>query len=197
MSKPRIKVSTITLLLGVLLIIIAMVLLIMTQMSQKQAAYDSKEIVTQLRTMMPEVHDEVPDDRVNMMMPAMTLDGISFCGIIELPIYNTELPIRQSWDKTAALYVPCKYLGSLYDGSLIIGGSDKHGQFDFMQQITKGDCVYITDMVGGKYSYTVSVVKKSSNVSTDYLKSMDADLVLFARNTYSLDYTVVLCKLGN
>ncbi len=197
MKKTKIKASTITLLLGVLLLTAAIGLLIVTQMRQKQAAYDSKELVTQLRTMMPEVHDEVPDDRVNTLMPAMAVDGISFCGIIELPIYNTELPIRESWDKTAALYVPCKYLGSLYDGSLIIGGSEKHGQFDFMQQITKGDCVYITDMVGGKYSYSVSVVKKSSNVSTDYLKSIDADLVLFARNTYSLDYTVVGCKLGN
>ncbi len=197
MSKPRIKASSVILLLGVLLIITAIVMLVITQITQKQAAYASKETVAKLRTMMPEVHDEVTDDRVNVMMPAMEADGVSFCGIIELPAYGAELPIRESWDKRSALSVPCKYSGSVYDGSLIIGGSDKEGQLDFMQQITKGDCVYITDMVGGKYSYTVSVVKKSSDVSTDYLKSIDADLVLFARNTYSLDYTVVGCTFEN
>ncbi len=197
MRKIKSRFSTITFLIGVLLLAASIALLLFSQMKQTEAARDTAKAVMQLCNLVPEVHDEIADDRVNMTMPAMEVEGISFCGIIEVPIYNTELPIRESWDKSSALSVPCKYLGSIYDGSLIIGGSDKKGQFDFMQQITNGDCVYITDMVGGKYSYMVSVVKKSSDVSTNYLTGIDADLVLFARNTYSMDYTVVGCTLGN
>ncbi len=193
MSKPKVKGSTVTLWLGMLLLLTAALLLCITQISQKQAAADVKTVSQKLYSLMPSVHTQLPDDRVNVMMPAIQVEGISYCGIIELPLYGTALPICASWDKTAALSVPCKYMGSVYDGSLMIGGSDKQGQFDFVQQITKGDRVYITDMTGGKYAYTVSVVKKASHLPTEYLESIDADLVLFARNSFSLDHTVIGC----
>lgn len=196
MRKPKVKAAPVIFLCGVLLLLAAIVLLIAAQVSKKQAVRDSERIVATLYDLMPQIHGEVTDDRVNMMMPAMEIDGVSFCGILELPVYNARLPIRESWDRAAVLSVPCKYFGSIYDGSLMIGGSDSQGQFDFMQQITKGDRVYVTDLTGGRYSYTVSVVKKTGDVSTDYLLGINADLVLFARNTYSLDYTVVGCRLG-
>ena len=44
------------------------------------------------------------------------------------------------------------------------------------------------------YHNTITV--KVIDISTDYLTSRDADFVFFARNTYSLDYTVVRCDLS-
>ena len=92
-----------------------------------------------------------------------------------------------------------RFSGSMYSGSLIIGGSDNPGQLDFMKLITGGDTVYLTDMTGGRYSYTVTEILKTTDVSHDNLAAGDAALVLFVRNTYGFDYTVVRCalKFGN
>lgn len=139
----------------------------------------------------------MPDDRIDVTMPMTEVDGLNFAGIIELPAYEALLPVYGTWDKNKVSDFPCRYMGSMYDGSLIIGGSDNVGQFDFMKVITDGDFVYVTDMTGARYAYVVTEIKKSKDASTDNLISKNADLVLFARNTYAFDYTIVRCVMQN
>ena len=129
-------------------------------------------------------------------MAAMEVDGMDFVGIVDIPAYGRELPVYGHWEAGKVSSFPCRYTGSIYDGSLIIGGSDNAGQFDFMKLITVSDPVHITDMTGARYSYTVTDIRITRDVSTGSLRGQNADLVLFARNTATLDYTLVLCHLN-
>ena len=79
---------------------------------------------------------------------------------------------------------------------LIIGGSDNEGMFDFMKLITGGDYVYVTDMSGACFSYRVSEIVQTDDPTPENLMGEDADLVLFAKNTFSFGYTVVRCKIA-
>ncbi len=180
---------------GILLIVGAVSLTVFQSVGQRMTAESNGEIVKQLFALMPTVHSGPRDDRVDMTMPMLEIDGENFVGILEIPLYEKQLPVCGGWSRHKVSSFPCRYDGNLYDGSLIIGGSDGAGQFDFMKTISMGDFVFLTDMMGGRYCYRVDWVEKTSDASAENLRSDGADLVLFARNSYSLDYTVVQCSL--
>lgn len=190
--------TRITLLLsvfGMILVIGAVILTVFQSVRQNKTAADNRAIVEKLLTVMPPVHTGERDDRVDMNMPMLEMDGENFIGILEIPLYGKQLPVCGSWSRYKVSAFPCRYYGNLYDGSLIIGGSDMVGQFDFLRTVSIGDSVLLTDMTGGRYLYTVQWVHRTSDVSAENLMSDTADLVLFARNSYSLDYSVMQCSL--
>ncbi len=195
MKVRKLKLSGLMLMLGILLLAGAAVLLAVNFFSGSGQSLDLRQTVGKLRVVMPDTRDAVPDDRVNMQMPAMEIDGFSFCGILQVPVTRTELPILERWDEDLSAQVPYRYTGSIYDRTLVIGGSGKAGQLDFVREITVGDALLLTDMTGGRYTYTVSLMETVGDVSKAYLTSVDADLVLFADNGLSSGYTVVGCKL--
>ena len=180
---------------GVMLIISSVSLMLYQSVGQKMTVQSNAEIVDTLFTLMPSVHSGEKDDRVDMNMPMLEIDGENFIGIIEIPLFDRKLPVCGSWNSHKVSEFPCRYSGSLYDGSLIIGGSDAAGQFDFTKNISIGDSVFLTDMVGGQYFYRVEWIEITADVSTENLVSDKADMILFARNTYSLDYTVIQCSV--
>ncbi len=187
---------SILLILGIALVVAAISVPLVSYLLQQNAAKEARALVSQLKLLMPQSYSAALDDRVNTAMPSMEVGGENFCGIIEVPSYNTDLPICQLWDQGKLSKYPCRFTGSIYDRSLIIGGSDNNGQFDFMKQIYAGETVYITDMTGGRYRYLVSDIRTVSKLSSDYLTAIEGDLVFFTKNTASLDYTVVICNIG-
>ncbi|MBQ2729623.1 MAG: hypothetical protein IJF69_02490 [Clostridia bacterium] len=195
-SKNHKWLTVILAVLGVGLIVSSVFSVFLFQSDKKMAEEKAKDIVVKMKDLMPECYDCVPDGRVDLSMASLEIDGENFCAIIEIPQYKKVLPVRSEWSKGEVSKYPCRYLGSIYDASLIIGGSDNEGQFDFMKNITIGDEVFITDVEGQRYSYTVCDIGKTDDVSTEKLTELEADLLLFARNSYSFDYTVVYCKLN-
>ncbi len=194
MKKDRL--TGILLILGIALVVVSLAVLLISFVSQNLSAGNARNLVVQLRQLMPNIQNATPDDRINVMMPSMEIQGDNFCGILEIPAYNADLPVRSAWDSRRLSDYPCRFTGSIYDGSLIIGGTDNSGQFDFMKNITGGDLVYVMDMTGGRYRCIVTDVYRTKDVSSNHLMSLDADLVLFAKNSFSFDYTLVLCKIG-
>lgn len=188
-------ISRIALCLGVLLIIGALSLLVISRINIPKNEKNAKEIIDEMYALMPDIKNVYPDGKGDTVMPSMELDGNDFSGIINIPLYNTELPVCNEWDKNNVGKYPHRFTGSIYDNSLIIGGSDNIGQFDFMKNISVGDNVHFTDTMGGRFSYVVSSIRITDDVSLDSLSNDDADLTFFARNSYGFDYTVVRCKL--
>ena len=64
-----------------------------------------------------------------------------------------------------------------------------------MKLISAGDLVYITDTTGAVFTYSVNNIVTTEDVSFEALNNTGAELTLFSRNTYALDYTVVMCEL--
>lgn len=196
MRNIKLKLFDIGIVIGVILVVTSLLMLVFSQITRKTAANNVKETVLVLQELMPDSNTAVADDRANIIMPAVGIEDKSFVGIIEVPKYNKKLPIHEIWDKKQIYNYPCRYLGSIYDSSLIIGGSDNEGQFDFVKLIENDDAVLITDMTAGCYKYKVCDIRRTKDVSAEYLTSYDADLVIFAKNSLSFDYTVIRCKFN-
>ena len=184
------KVTYVLIVTGVLLIVAAIALIILQGIRQRDAVESSSQIVSKMYELMPEIKIGSSDDRVNMSMPVLEIDGEDFAGIIEIPLYNAELPISADGGSDQSYRV----VGSLYDGSLVIGGASHAGQFDFMKSITETDEVFITDVMGYRFAFEVSEIIVSDEISPEGLADDTADLVLFAKDAYSSKYTIVKCK---
>lgn len=185
------KLSGLLIGLGALLIAVSGILSFQYFVSTDSKDYDF--IINELYDMMPSNENGMILSNSDEM-PIVEINHLNFTGVISVPKYQCTLPLYALWEDYMISQYPSVYLGTLYDGSLIIGGSDRHNQFDFMKIVNEDDSIFITDMKGKKFSYIIDKIEITKDVSTNNLVSSDHDLVIFVKNTYSFDYTILRCK---
>lgn len=188
------KRANIWMIVGGLLVISSIGALLHMQMNLGKIEEQRSVYVESIQQGMPEVYDAFLEERSDAAMPVAEVEGENFVGLLEVPAYGVKLPVGSSWDVKKVEEFPCRYWGSIYDGSLIIGGTDSEAQLDFWEKISIGDVVCFTDVTGARYSFTVSWVERTEDVSTEYLEASEAKITLFARNSLGFDYIVVRCE---
>ena len=123
-------------------------------------------------------------------MPALQIGGRDYAALLEAPDYGLALPVADRWNGGNG--VPARFCGSVYDGSLVIGGSES--QLGFCNQIHLGAYITITDMTGATFSYRVCQVDRAQKAPSHWLTEGDWDLTIFFRGTYSTEYLAVRCQ---
>ena len=191
-QKKKISLTTV---LGIGLILCSLCLLAYRQFRAPMEAQRREETVAQITALLPPVTQGVPGLYSGPEMPALSLEGQDYIGLLEVPGYGVTLPIGSQWNTRKLGSFPCRFWGSAYDNSLVIGGATEGGQLDFCSSIDLGAYVSVTDMTGSRYTYTVTRVDRASHAETDWLLSGEFDLTLFARAPLSLAYIAVRCTL--
>lgn len=193
--KSKNAFRLVLLILGCALLLASIVFLIAYTSEYRSISVNIGQTVGFLENVMPDITVGIKEERSNNEMPSVTYGGQDFVGILSLPEHSVKLPIRSSWDRNAVKKVPCIYTGSVYNGTLIIGGVDAEGQFDFISQIDVGDTVTVTDMKGVRFSYTVSTVRHAKNSKTSTLTDGKYDLTLFVKDRRTGDWLLVRCEM--
>ena len=158
--------------------------------SEKQAQY----YVSTLQALIPEPRSAVPEERRDNKMSVLSVDRIDFVGSIELPRYESRLPVCNDWGKTSQY--PCRFSGSIYDGTMQIGATTQKGQYDFYRELSVGDTVSYIDVEGNRYTYTITSLRYEKHVDQTVLQQKDASLTLFIKNIYSFEYLIVFCDVA-
>ena len=182
---------------GLLLVIASLALLLVTRNRAGTAQVEAARIAMQLEQVMPSRVAGTMEDYFGMDMPIYQVGGKEFSGVLEVPAFGARLPIGSSWDKGLVTSYPCRFSGTVYDGTLVIGGSDQTGQLSFLEQIDIGDVVIVTDMTGAEFVYAVERIQRSKTAQADVLMDETAQLTVFARDSYGLDYVIVRCGTGS
>jgi sortase A len=156
--------------------------------SQKQASI----YVETLHNLMPQPQNAVPEERRDNTMSVLSVDGVDFVGIVELPRYGSVLPVCGNWGRTAQY--PCRFGGSIYDGSLQIGATTQKGQYSFYREISVGDTVIFTDVEGNRYIFQVAAMRYEKHIDQVALQRQEAALTLFVKNIYSFEYLIIFCE---
>ena len=185
--------SKVFFLVGFLLIFGSLGMLIFSRLQANRAAAAAAEVTAQLESVLPPRTPGITENFTNMEMPALSMGDQDFIGIIEVPAFQTVLPICSNWDSGKVSSFPCRFWGTVYDGSLIVGGADQTGQFDFLDQIQNEDLVLVTDMTGAQFSYRVDKIIRTKSAQSDILLDDTYDLTLFVRESRSLEYIIVRC----
>jgi sortase A len=156
--------------------------------SQKQASI----YVETLHNLMPQPQNAVPEERRDNTMSVLSVDGVDFVGIVELPRYGSVLPVYGNWGRTSQY--PCRFGGSIYDGSLQIGATTQKGQYSFYREISVGDTVIFTDVEGNRYIFQVAAMRYEKHIDQVALQRQEAALTLFVKNIYSFEYLIIFCE---
>jgi sortase A len=187
------RMQKICILAGVCLLVVAVGVLIFWQWSIHTSAEKAEYYVNTLRTLMPEPQGAVPEERRDNTMATLSVDGIDFVGLLEIPCYGSVVPVCADWG-TPSKYL-CQFYGSIYDRTMQIGGTSQKGQYDFYREISVGDAIYFTDMEGNRYAYSVTDVRYEKSADQAALQRKDASLTLFIKNIYALDYIIIFCDV--
>ena len=100
------------------------------------------------------------------------------------------------WTPNSLAYTPCRFWGSCYDGTLILGSGSVNGLFAFCGRLDLEDMVQITDMEGTVYTYRVERIHRSKTASYETLSDPTYDLTLFVPESFSGGYIIVRCRLS-
>ena len=179
--------------IGVGLLVGAVVILALWRWGISNSAIQAENRVNILRTLIPEPVDAVLEGRRDNTMSVLSVDGIDFVGIIEMPRYNSALPVGAAWGRSSEY--PCRFSGSVYDGTMQIGATTQKGQYDFYRELSVGDTVVYTDMEGNRYTFAVTSLRYEKHVDQATLQREDAPLTLFIKNIYSFEYLIVFCDI--
>ena len=157
--------------------------------SQKQGQF----YVDTLRTLIPEPQNAVLEERRENTMSALPVEGTDFVGIIEIPRYGSALPVCADWGKISQY--PCRFDGSIYDGTMQIGATTQKGQYDFYRELSVGDSVIYTDVEGNRYTLEITSLRYERHADQAALQHEEAPLTLFVKNIYSFEYLIIFCDV--
>ncbi len=185
-------IGAVSIVIGVALLLTSAVMLTVRFREKQAASVDVAAVISQIENILPERYAGIIEQRTNSDMPALEINGTDYIGFLELPGRSIKLPVGSLWGNSDFGYRPARYTGSVYDGSLIIGGRYDDGNFDFADKLNAGDEVTFTDMTGGVFRYTVEKITHADNAKTETLTETNCELLLFVKkeNTFLL----IQCK---
>ena len=192
-NKP--VISKICVLLGAALLFVGILVLVCWQWNINSSIQKSKTYVEALNNLIPEPQGAIPEERRDNSMPVISIDGADFIGIIEIPKYKSELPVGANWGHITNY--PCKFSGSVYDGTIQIGATSQKGQYDFYREISVADTVIFTDVEGNRYTYEITNLRYEKHAEQTVLNQEEAALTLFIKNVYDIEYLIVSCNILN
>ena len=111
------------------------------------------------------------------------VDGVEYIGVISIPSYNITLPVQSDWSLDKLRNSPCRYSGSINNGSLIICAHNYQSHFGKLKYVQVGEKIRFTDMMGMTYTYAVSEIELINGNHAEEMKQNDGwDLTLFTCN---------------
>ena len=190
--KNGFTIQKICILVGACLLIGAIVILALWRWNINNSEKRTQYYVDTLRALIPEPQNAALEERRDNTMSVLSVDGTDFVGIVELPHYASALPVCTDWGKTSKY--PCRFSGSIYDGTMQIGLTTQKGQYDFYRELSVGDTVIYTDVEGNKYTFTITSLRYEKHADQAALQQEEAPLTLFIKNIYSFEYLIVFCN---
>ena len=192
--KNGFTIQKICVLVGACLLVGAVVMLVLWRWNISSSEKKAQYYVNTLQALIPKQQNAVPEKRRDNTMSVLSVEEIDFVGIVELPRYGSALPVCADWGKTSKY--PCRFSGSIYDGTMQIGATTQKGQYDFYRELSVGDTVHYTDVEGNRYTYTITSLCYEKHVDQAALQQKESALTLFVKNIYSFEYLIVFCDVA-
>lgn len=185
--KQNKGLSGVFIILGAMLLAAAIGLVLFS--AQKRASLT--EVTAKMQALLSETTAGMPGEQAGEEMPRLEIGGKDYIGLLELPGQGVILPVAAEWETGSFRFCPARYSGTIYDGSLVIGGSHSKSCFAFISRLDAGEHIYFTDVQGVRYAFTVSKIAHRTLVDLDELQAAGSPLSLFAKKGST--YFVVQC----
>ena len=179
--------------LGLLLLILSLGILLAQQHLIFESIRKNTEISGQIQALLPDRRSGIPSDYSLAEMPILQIDSTDYVCLLEVPSLELSVPVENQWQAGLLSTRPGRFWGSIYDGTLILGGGNHKGSFDFCAQLDLGDQILVTDMQGTQFRCSVARIIRSNSADFEDLSDETYPLTLFVRAQYEARYIIVRC----
>ena len=138
--------------------------------------------------------DELPlnSDRE---LSALEVDGHRYIGTVSIPVIDVTLPVQEDWSLAQLKTSPCRYMGSPYQGDLIICAHNYATHFGRLKNLLSGDEVLFTDVEGNEFCYTVAELETLAGTAVEEMENGTWDLTLFTCTLGGKTRVTVRCEM--
>lgn len=195
------KKSLLFILSGLLCIAAALILFVHNTAESRHAQSVSRRIADDISSQLEEAYEggsaDFPIDNPERKMPALTVDGSQYAGILSIPSLKLELPVAADFDYDTLQSVPCLYSGNAYGGNMVIGAHNYDAHFGRIASLAPGDEIFFTDAENHRYFYEAYSIETLAPEQVDELVRSEGDgreLTLFTCNYYGTVRIAVRCE---
>lgn len=142
----------------------------------------------------PEVFPGPPPD-YDRELPALEVDNRQYIGTVSIPAIGVVLPVQEDWSLALLKASPCRYMGSPYEGNLIICAHNYAVHFGRLKNLLPGDEVLFTDLEGTEFRYIVAELETLAGTAVEEMESGTWDLTLFTCTLGGQTRITVRCDL--
>jgi sortase A len=180
-KRKKTKIGIALMAFGLLLIAAAGGLFAFNAMNDKKAGETADRIIEAVEQAGEETSYE---EKENGEVFA-AIDGNKYIGVISIPSLSIELPVQSDYSLAKLKNSPCRYYGSVPEGTAVICAHNYQSHFGNLKYAKPGDKVYFTDVAGLTYSYEISAIEQLDGYDTERMKENTGwDMTLFTC-TYS------------
>lgn len=173
---------------GIILIIIALCFTIYN-------IYEDKRAYNKSNYVLDKITEEISEENKEEVI---TIDGNKYLGIISIPKIGIELPVYLDYSMEVLKYSPAVYSGNINDDNLVICAHNYKSHFGYLNKLSVGDIVVITNAKNKKYVYEVESIIISKPTDVTEVIDSEFDLTLFTCTASgNTRYTVRLNKIRN
>lgn len=190
------KLGIIFFLVGVVLIFSALSLLVYNVIEDIQAGKASQQVMLQMREhqetiLLPSEASEpenttndtdtetVPQPTESLDMKEVEIDGYNYIGYITIPSLDLELPVMSNWTYEQLKIAPCRQQGNAKTDDLVILAHNYDKHFGYLEYLSSGAEVLVTDMDGQVFRYAVDYLEKVDASNASAVLGSNHDLVLY------------------
>ena len=128
-------------------------------------------------------------------MSVLEVDGYRYIGTVSIPVIGVALLVQEDWSLAQLKNSPCRYMGSPYQGDLIICAHNYTTHFGRLKDLLPGDEVIFTDMEENVFRYTVVELETLAGTAVEEMESGAWDLTLFTCTLGGQMRVTVRCDL--
>ena len=175
---------------GLLLLVAALLLAGYNAVSEKRAEEGARQALGQLEAIQtaaqeakkePETAGEIPiyEENPDMEMPVAAIDGYDYIGTLEIPSLNLTLPVLSQWSYEGLRTAPCRYTGSVYNGTMTIAAHNYSSHFGNLTEISQGEEIRFTDADGNVFLFRAASMEQLEETAISEMTESPWDLTLF------------------
>ncbi len=175
--KKSALIRKLCLAVGICMLLGALTALLYWQWNVRYSQAQAAHYVQILEEWIPMPQNALLEPRLDNTMATLSIDGVDFVGMIEMPRYHSVLPVCGSWG-SAGKY-PCRFSGSVKGKNLVIMAHNYTSHFGGVGRLSAGDQVIFTDMDGTVWNYTVVAKDILEPEAVEEMTAGEYDLTLF------------------
>jgi sortase A len=108
-----------------------------------------------------------------------SIDGETYIGVLRLPALGLLLPVMRDWNYERLKISPCRYSGSIDEGTIVIAAHNYRRHFGNLRSLSRGDVLTFLSADGKEYSYAVAEVETLAATAVEEMTASAYDLTLF------------------